>query len=275
MKLIFDKNSAGFYESWRRSTQSRAIERSMEQLVRSLLDPGPGERILDIGCGTGNHLLMFNKLGLNVSGVDASLHMVEEAKSRLGHRSAIKVGMAEDLPFDDNEFDVSVFINTLEFLDNPLLALREAGRVANRKVFIGVLNSLSWNGILKRLQGYFGDPLFGQATFYNLWQIKSLLRLAYGNVPISWECIKIIPSFIEEVIPFGREFLSRKHSPFGFFLGVSATMLYQIKTDNLPLKVRLKTASQPLISARTLKELNRSKGVQRDERGLPLSKVRR
>ncbi|HIJ58584.1 MAG TPA: class I SAM-dependent methyltransferase, partial [Deltaproteobacteria bacterium] len=178
MGLIFDENSAAFYESWRRSSQSRTIERSLEQLVISLMDPEPGERILDIGCGTGNHLLMFNKLGLNVSGVDASPHMMQEAKSRLGHRSTIKMGMAEDLPFDDNEFDLAVLVNTLEFLDKPLLALREAGRVASRKVFIGVLNSLSWNGILKRIQGYFGDPLFGQTTFYNLWQIKSLLQLA-------------------------------------------------------------------------------------------------
>ena len=259
MGLIFDKNSAGFYESWRRSSQSRAIERSMEQLVLSLIDPEPGERVLDIGCGTGNHLLMFNKLGLNVSGVDASPHMVQEAKSRLGHRSTIKEGMAEDLPFDDNEFDLAVLVNTLEFLDKPLLALREAGRVANRKVFIGVLNSLSWNGILKRIQGYFGDPLFGQTTFYNLWQIKSLLQLAYGNVPISWQCIKIVPSFIEETIPLSKDFLGRKHSPFGFFLGLTATMVYRVKTDNLPLKAKLKTASQSLIAARTMKELNRNK----------------
>jgi len=260
MGLIFDENSAGFYESWCRSSQSRAIERSMEQLVLSLIDPGPGERVLDIGCGTGNHLIMFNKLGLNVSGVDASPHMVREAKSRLGHRATIKVGMAEDLPFDDNEFDLAVLVNTLEFLDKPLLALREAGRVANRKVFIGVFNSLSWNGILKRIQGYFGDPLFGQATFYNLWQIKSLLRLAYGNVPISWQCIEIIPSFVEESIPLGKEFFGRKHSPFGFFLGLAATMVYRVKTSNLPLKVKLKAAaSQSLIVATALEELIRTK----------------
>ena len=259
MGLIFDENSAAFYETWRRSSQSRAIERSMEQLIISLIDPEPGERVLDIGCGTGNHLLMFNKLGLNVSGVDASPHMMQEARSRLGHRSTIKEGMAEDLPFDDNEFDLAVLVNTLEFLDKPLLALREAGRVASRKVFIGVLNSLSWNGILKRIQGYFGDPLFGQTTFYNLWQIKSLLQLAYGNVPISWQCIKIVPSFIEETTPLGKDFLGRKHSPFGFFLGLAATMVYRVKTNNLPLKAKLKTASQSLITARTIKELNRNK----------------
>jgi len=98
MGLIFDENSAGFYETWRRSSQSRAIERSMEQLVLSLIDPEPGERVLDIGCGTGNHLLMFNKLGLNVSGVDASPHMVQEAKSRLGTPLYYQEGMAEDFP---------------------------------------------------------------------------------------------------------------------------------------------------------------------------------
>ena len=214
-------------------------------MVLSVLDPLPGERLLEIGCGDGNHLLMFNRLGLDVTGVDASVDMVEAAKSRLGPRSVIKVGLAEDLPFDDNEFDLAVLIHTLEFLDNPLLALREAGRVARKKVFIGVLNSLSWNGVLKRIQGYFGDPLFGQATFYNLWQIKSLLQLAYGDVPISWECIRIIPSYLDEMVPFGKELLGRRHSPFGFFLGLAATMVYTVKTDSVPLKVRLKTAVKP------------------------------
>jgi len=254
MTLIFDRNSARFYESWRRSSQSRTIERSLEQLVLSVLDPIPGERLLDIGCGNGNHLLMFNRLGLDVTGVDASVDMVEAARSRLGPRSVVKVGMAEDLRFDDNEFDLAALIHTLEFLDNPLQALREAGRVARRKVFIGVLNSLSWTGILKRIQGFFGDPLFGQAAFYNLWQIKSLLQLAYGDIPISWECIRIVPSFLQEMVPYGKEVLGHRHSPFGFFLGLAATLVYRVHTDNLPLKVRLKTAGHSLFPARPLEE---------------------
>jgi ubiquinone/menaquinone biosynthesis C-methylase UbiE len=254
MSLIFDSNSARFYEIWRRSSQCRAIERSMASLVRSVLDPIPGERLLDIGCGDGNHLLMFNQLGLNVTGVDASVDMVQEARSRLGTHSAVKVGMAEDLPFDDNEFDLAVLIHTLEFLDNPLPALREAGRVARRKVFIGVLNSLSWNGILKRFLGFFGDPLFAQATFYNLWQIKSLLQLAYGDIPISWECIRIVPSFLQEMVPRGKEVPGHRHSPFGFFLGLAATLVYRVHTDQMPLKVRLRTAGHSLFPARPLEE---------------------
>lgn len=238
MGLIFDQTSLDYYESWRNSAQCRKIEHSLEQVFRSLLEPKPGERVLDIGCGTGNHLLILNKLGLDISGVDASDYMVKKARARVGRRSAIKIGRAEDLPFDDDEFDLVTLINTLEFLDNPLQALREAGRVARRKVLVGVLNGLSWNGMLKRIQGFFGDPLFGQVRFYNLWEIKSLARLAYGPVPISWQSIRILPSLLEEGLPWGKDRAVR-HSPFGFFVGIAATMVYDVQTANLPLRLRL------------------------------------
>lgn len=261
MGLIFDKNVAGLYKSWYHSPQGRKIDGSIEQLIVSLLDPTAGERVLDIGCGTGNHLLYFSRMGLDVSGVDASSYMIDKAKKRLGHRCTLKIGRAENLPFDDNEFDLAVFINTIEFLDDPLQALREAGRVAKRKVFVGVLNSLSLSGLMKSIQGYFGDPLFSRTRCYNLWQVKSLLRMAYGNAPVSWGCIDIWPSFIEETGTFGMHFRDIGHLPFGSFLGISATMIYKIMTDNLPLKDRLKKASQSLVGARTLEDLNRNRGV--------------
>ena len=159
-------------------------------------------------------------------------------------------------------------------MDNPLQALREAGRVASSKVFVGVLNSLSWNGILNKIRGYFNDPLFGQATFYNFWQIKSLMQLAYGPVPISWASIKVIPGFVEDSRPSNKAFRNWKHSPFGFFLGLSATMVYTVRTENLPLKAKFKTASQALISAGVLKEMNRARGIQESERGLSVSEKR-
>ncbi len=259
MGLIFDQTTLDYYDSWRRSHQNRTIENAMEPLLVSLLDPQPGERVLDIGCGTGTHLIMFSKMGLDVSGVDASPEMISKAKERLGHKSAFKVAMAEDLPFDDNEFDLAVLIHTLEFIDNPLSALREAGRVAKNKIFVGVLNSFSWNGFLKTLHGYFGDPLFAQARLYNLWQLKSLLKLAYGPVPISWQCIRIIPYFLEESLHLESDTTKYKHSPFGFFLGLSATLVYHYETSNLPLKVKFKTAGHSLMSLKTLEKPDASR----------------
>ena len=270
MGLVFDRNIARLYESWYQSPQGRAIDRSIEQLILALLDPIPGQRILDIGCGAGNHLIIFNKLGLDISGVDASPLMIRMAKERLGHRCTLKRGMAEDLPFSDNEFDLAVFINTLEFLDDPIQALREAGRVASKKVFVGVLNSLSWNGLIKRIQGYLGSPLFSRAKLFNLWQLRSFLQMAYGNVPICWGCIKIRPAFIKEIDLFPKDFLTSKHSPFASFLGISATMEYRLKTDNLPLKIRLRKASQTFIGAGTCRDLNLNQGDHSNERSLSL-----
>jgi ubiquinone/menaquinone biosynthesis C-methylase UbiE len=268
MGIIFDSNIARLYETWYHSPQGRTIDRSIEHLLVALLDPMPRQRILDIGCGTGNHLIMFSKLGLHVSGIDASPYMIRKAKERLGHRCTLKTAMAEDLPFEDNEFDFAVFINTLEFLDDPLSALREAGRVASERVFVGVLNSLSWGGRIKKIHGFFGNRLFRSARLFNLWQMKSLLQMAYGLVPISWGCIRTHPSLIEEINIFSKDFLTWKHSPFASFLGFSATMEYHVKTDNLPLKIRLKKANQPLIGVRTFGDLRRFRGVHGDERGI-------
>ena len=274
MGLIFDQNIERIYDAWFHSPQGRAIDRSLEKLLGVLLDPRPGERVLDIGCGSGNHLLVLSRLCLNVSGIDASPHMINRARARMGRACSLKTGMAEDLPFDDNEFDLAVLINTLEFLDDPLSALREAGRVAKRRVFLGVINSLSWNGLLKRIQGYVGNPLFGPARFYNLWQLKGFLRSTFGRAPTSWGCVQFRPSFVQKITPFPKTIYMWRHSPFATFLGLSTDIVYQMKTDNLPLRVKLKKASRSLVGARTLEDLNRSRRVSAsDERGPTLRKA--
>ena len=239
MGVIFDSHMARVYESWYRSSAGRAIDRALEYLTPALMDPNPGDRVLDIGCGSGNHLIVFSKLRLNVSGVDASPHMISLARQRLGDRCTLRTGMAEDLPFDDNEFDYAALINTLEFLEDPSRALREAGRVARKRVFVGVINSLSWVGFSKRVQGYLGDLLFSHTKFYSIWRLKSLVHEAYGDVPVSWGCIRL--THRPNRRPDG---LSR--SPFGSFLAMSATMTHKTITCNLPLKLRIKRAGAPL-----------------------------
>jgi len=259
MGIIFDKKDEQLYRSWYRSSEGRAIEGSIEQLIRTLLRPRPGERVLDIGCGAGNHLIVFNRMGLDVSGIDASPHMIHKAEERLGYRCSLRTGIAESLPFEDNEFDLAVFINSLEFMDNPLQALREAGRVTKKKVFIGVINSFSWSGLLRRVQGYLGDPLFSRVRFYNLWQVKSLLQMAYGPVSVSWGCINTSSLWGERVSSPGKGFRDGKYALFSFFLGISVTLEYRMKTDNLRQKIKLKKAGQPLMGAKTLENLKRDR----------------
>jgi trans-aconitate methyltransferase len=74
--------------------------------VLVLLDPKPGERILDIGCGEGTLTTQIAAVGAGVVGIDVSTDMVAAARAR---GLDVRVIDAEQLPFD-SEFD-AVFSN--------------------------------------------------------------------------------------------------------------------------------------------------------------------
>jgi ubiquinone/menaquinone biosynthesis C-methylase UbiE len=268
MGLIFDINAAKFYESWYQSPQGRAMRRSAEELILTLLNPRPGERVLDIGCGGGYHLEFMSRLGLDVTGIDASPYMINLAAERLGNRCSLNRGMAEDLPYEDNEFDLAVLINTLEFLDDPLAALREAGRVANRQVFIGVMNSLAWHFLRTKSQNLFRESFFDQVKFFNVWELKSYIQAAYGPVPVEWRCAQAWPSFVEKT---GINSLwNLRHWPFGSFLGASVRIVYSVKTGNIPLKIGVKKKGQTIAGELSMEKVDRIKEMQGDERSLSL-----
>src|SRR5215471_6304977 len=84
------------------------------------LDPQPGERILDVGCGDGTLTLQIAARGAAVVGVDASADMVAAARAR---GVDARQERAESLPFA-REFD-AVFSNAV------LHWVKDAGAVAS------------------------------------------------------------------------------------------------------------------------------------------------
>jgi SAM-dependent methyltransferase len=202
-----------------------------------MLEPRPGETVLDIGCGEGKHLLLFRNMGLGTAGIDASPYMIRKATERLGGRSELRVGWAEDLPYDDNQFDLAVLINTLEFLDHPLESLREAGRVARRKVFICVINSFSWLCVLSKIQGIYQDSLWGRLRPFNIWKLQSLARSAFGDAPMEWTCIRMKSNTTHSRVNLPNGLWNTHHLPFGFFLGLSVSPYYSLRVVQHPLLV--------------------------------------
>ncbi len=247
MGLIFDARAARLYEAWYHSPQGRAMEMLVRESISSLLDLQPGERILDIGCGEGNHLLLLSQLGFDVFGLDASPYMVRHARERLGPRIMVRVGEAEALPFEDNEFDLALLINTIEFLDNPVEALSEAGRVARRAVFVGVTNSLSWFCLFAKLGSLFRKSLFRYANSYNLWELKAYMHSALGDVPIKWRCAQVRAPVLDRIGRLLSEQWYLQNCPFGSFLGLVAPIRYRLRTIQNPLKVRLDQAGHPAV----------------------------
>jgi hypothetical protein len=176
--------------------------------------------------------------------------------------------MAEDLPYEDNEFDLAVLINTLEFLDNPLEALREAGRVANRRIFIGVMNSLAWHCLRTKSLNLFRETLFDQVKFFNVWELKSYIQMAFGTVPVEWRCSQAWPSFIEKTGICKNGLCNLRHWPFGSFLGASVKIVYSVKTDNIPLKIEVKKKRQTIAGELSMDRVDRLQERQGDEGSL-------
>ena len=56
--------------------------------------------------------------------------MLDIASKKFGDKVTLHRGPAEDLPFDDNEFDSAFFFTSLEFTERPGKAIEEACRVA-------------------------------------------------------------------------------------------------------------------------------------------------
>src|SRR5829696_4557751 len=119
-------------ESQRRSVTSvTKRDRGM-----GLLQPAPGEHILDIGCGGGAFCRQIAPLvapGGSVLGIDNAPAAVDIALrlSALEDRSLLTFTQADghDLPFADASFDAAVCISVLGFCQNPGQVLAEARRV--------------------------------------------------------------------------------------------------------------------------------------------------
>jgi SAM-dependent methyltransferase len=90
---------------------------------------GAGQRVLEVGCGTGVFLRAAADRGADVVGLDASAALLELARARVPEAD-LRLGDMQFLPFEDDAFDVVAGFNSFFFAEDLAAALREAGRVA-------------------------------------------------------------------------------------------------------------------------------------------------
>ena len=109
-----------------------------QESLLSEVDPQPGEKILDISCGTGLVTIPVAEIvqpGGSVTAVDLSEGMIEEANSRARRRGVNNVSFhrmdAEALDFEEEVFDTVICSLGLMYFPNPEKALKEMYRVLN------------------------------------------------------------------------------------------------------------------------------------------------
>jgi ubiquinone/menaquinone biosynthesis C-methylase UbiE len=121
------------YDSERYALVNR-WDRRHETTVRRHLDPRPGERILEVGCGRGHLTKVLAEWGVDVTGVDANPRASEVAVSdRVRHM------YGEALEFPDASFQKIVSVHAIEHIPDLEGALDEMARVlepGGRALFI-------------------------------------------------------------------------------------------------------------------------------------------
>ena len=88
-----------------------------------------GERVLEIGCGTGCDLLQFAMHGAQAVGVDITSEHLRLAIQRVGQMAEVQQAEAVDLPFPDQSFDYVYSHGVLHHIEEPRRVVEEIFRV--------------------------------------------------------------------------------------------------------------------------------------------------
>jgi phosphatidylethanolamine/phosphatidyl-N-methylethanolamine N-methyltransferase len=116
----------------------------------------PGERVLEVGVGTGINLPLYPKL-CSVTGIDLTGSMLEKARERAARKGIRNVRLLEmdaaDLKFADDSFDIVYAPYLISVVPDPVKVAQEMSRVCRRGGRIIIVNHfLSPNPILSRLE---------------------------------------------------------------------------------------------------------------------------
>lgn len=107
-----------------------SVQRVMAK-VRPFIEED-GCKVLDVGTGTGMIAAAFASLGCKVTAVDLCINMIEKAKQNLADNNLnaeFIVTQADELPFEDNSFDMVVNRNVTWALPEPEKTLKQWARV--------------------------------------------------------------------------------------------------------------------------------------------------
>jgi len=208
------------YDQWFTTPIGLLVKQYESDLILELLEPQPGEKILDAGCGTGIFTLDLLSHGCQVTGMDISWPMLIRAKMKTAGSPfwPIQADILR-LPFKDNFFDKAISVTAIEFIEDVKTAIEELIRVTRNggTIVVASLNSLSpWAERRKSRQDH---PLFKKAFFRSPDELLSL-------VPVRGR-VKTAIHFMKEHDPQEAQHIERKGKEAGLNTGAFVAVRWE------------------------------------------------
>ena len=126
-------------------------------------------KVLDVGCGNGRYSGMtYEEAGVKyIDLVNNDVRGVDPITPNYETRFPVDIAKAESLPYADNSFDAVVFATSLDHMESPLSALREARRVVKDGGSV-----IIWNSVF-----VYGNAQFKDNRHLHMWDSNGLFKL--------------------------------------------------------------------------------------------------
>jgi ubiquinone/menaquinone biosynthesis C-methylase UbiE len=184
--------------------------------------PREGERVVDVGCGTGNAALLAAERGATVTGIDPAQRLLGVAAAQASERgldTRFEVGEAASIPLPDASADVVLSVFGAIFAPDPKAAAREMARV------------LAPEGRML-LAAWIPSGPISQAVRLTRTTVAEILEQPAPSPPFAWHDEAVLRDLFE---PYGLAVSLEEHS-ISFGAG-SAEEFVERESENHPLAV--------------------------------------
>lgn len=135
IKQIYSEFSKTYELEVKRKMRYTAYIKLPEAVIKHLNTNAA--KVLDLGCGTGLSSLLFFKTGYQVTGIDGTRAMIEQAR-RLPFQKLICQNLEKSLRVKDQSFDAAVMIGVMEYINDPAALLAQVRRKLRRGGVFGL-----------------------------------------------------------------------------------------------------------------------------------------